>query len=889
MRVFTDCNPSRRGRYLQRVLLLLPLFVAPCTLSHAQQPPSDDVPAWDRLQFDAHVRPFLVKHCSGCHGEKTQKAELNLLALNPDMAAGDDAALWNEVLDQLVARRMPPKEKPRPEAEALTSMIRWLTSELERAARVRRSTDGRVVVRRMNRKQYSYALQDLLGVELDFTGDLPPEAVSADGFDNNGAQISVSSLHIENYLALARKALDKALVNGEKPDMSHYRFTFDHTPFVEPDGDRKSKLKATFFESTTDGRQPIPLEAVMAVDEKTQQISGFVSYKNKERQSSGRDGAFAHLDHRELTVAEDAIVLSPNSNDRKFAVLQLQEFPRQGKYRIRIKAASLPPVGREKPSDHRPARLRIKLGARTKGSSGAEVPIADIDVDAPVGKPRDFVFENYFENKNVPLRNILYAKHIRVVLENPAPKPPKNKHGKREFPPGEPAYSSLLVYELEFEGPMIESWPPAHYTAIMGTATDETDERAQEIIRRFVTRAFRKPSNPQDAERFIAVYMQSRQLKYSFEESIKHALTAALCAPEFLFLVEPDAEVKNQKPRRVNAFELASRLAMFLWCSIPDDELLALARTDKLLDPKVLTAQVDRMLDDPKSKRSLRDFVDQWLELSKLDNININNRLFPDRPPTLKADMLEETRRFYEQLVLVDAPCPDLIASDYSFLNETLADHYGVSGVLGREFRRVHWPQPRQRGGLLGHASVMTLSADGTRTLPILRGAWFLRTVMNDPPPPPPDVVPELDNRTQDSDELTLKEKLARHRNDAACLDCHRKIDPWGFPFEQYDAIGRWRTAMPNSKDGKVDYTAIFSDGTKIAGMAELRQHLLLKKHDAFLRAYIEKLLAYALGRSLEYTDRAEVDELVQTVKQNGATMRGVYRAIVLSDAFRTK
>ena len=877
----TLCRTACRTGIVPGILLL-----SICNFSLAAE--DLGLPQLDRAGFEKQVRPFLTTHCAGCHGEETKKAELDLLSLDPDMAGGSDTALWNEVLDQLVARRMPPKEKPRPEADELTAMIGWLTAELDRAARLRRSTDGRVVIRRMNRRQYNYALQDLLGVGLNFTGDLPPEAVSADGFDNNGAQNSISSLHMENYLAIARYALGKTIVSGEMPEVAHYHFNFRHTPFVEPDGDRKVKFPATFFDSTPDGSQPVSLTAVMVVDEETTNLDEGGIYINKERKSRGRNGSFASFYGESISVREDAVVLAPR-DDNRGAVLHMNEFPREGKYRLRIKAACLPPRGREKPGDHRPARMTLLLGARTKGSSGAEVVIAEVDVDAPVSDPREFVLEDYFLNRDVPLRNIEYGKHIRLVLQNPRPRPPKNKAGKREDPPGEPAYSSLVIYEIEFEGPYLESWPPAHHVAIMGDGNEESDARAHEVIRTFTNRGFRQPIDAGHADRFIAVYDRSRMLDYSFEESIKHSLTAVLCSPEFLFLTEPDEDSQNEKPRRITAYELASRLSAFLWCSIPDEELLALARTGTLLDRGILESQVERMLDDPRSRRSLRDFVNQWLELAKLQNININSREFPDRHPTLKASMLEETRRFYEQIVLDDASCSDLISSDYSWLNEVLAKHYDVPSVLGREFRKVRWPNPGQRGGILGHASVMTLSADGTRTLPILRGAWFLRTVMNDPPPPPPDIVPELDTRTKDSDELTLKEKLAKHRDDPACIDCHRKIDPWGFPFEQYDAIGRWRTTMVNSKDGHVDSNAVFSDGTQLDGVSALRRHLQTEMYDAFLKAYAEKLMAYALGRSLEYTDRGTVDQVLRDLKQRGTTMRSVYTAIVLSDAFQTK
>ena len=881
-------NKHQTWKQDQPFKLAIAAAFAICALASSVIARAADSPPMNRAGFEERVRPFLAKHCSDCHGEETTKAELNLLGLNPDMAVGDDTSLWNEVLDQLVARRMPPKEKPRPEAEELSAMIGWLTSELDRAARLRRSTDGRVVVRRMNRKQYNYALQDLLGVSLEFSGDLPPEAVSADGFDNNGAAVSVSSLHIENYLAIARYALDKTLVQGEMPDVAHYRFTFRRTPFVEPDGDRKVKLPATFFETTLEGKQSVPLEAVMVVDEKTQRLSEGGIYINGDRKSRGRNGSFASFSGR-LGVTDEAFILSPHDDKRASAVLQMDEYPRQGKYRLRISAARQPPAGREKPGDHRPARMKILMGARTKGSSGAEVVIGDIDVHASADQPRDYIFEDYFVNRDVPLRNIEYAKHLRIVLQNPRPRPPKNKSGKREFPPDEPAYSDLVIYELEFEGPHLESWPPSQHIAIMGDGNEETNARARDIIQSFVTRAFRRPDNDEASDRFIAVYERSRKLDYPFDESVRHALTSVLCPPEFLFLVEPDVDSQNAKPRRVTAYELADRLSAFLWCSIPDEELLKDARTSALLKPDVLVSHVDRMLDDPKATRGLRDFVDQWLELAKLDNININSKKFPDRHPTLKSSMLEETRRFYEKIVLDDASCSDLVSANYSYLDEVLANHYEVPGVLGREFRKIRWPHPEQRGGILGHASVMTLSADGTRTLPILRGAWFLRTVMNDPPPPPPDIVPELDNRTKDSDKLTLKEKLARHRDDAACLDCHRKIDPWGFPFEQYDAIGRWRTTMEDSKYGQVDSTAILNDGTKLAGIAQLRRYLQGDMYDAFLKAYIEKLTAYALGRSLEYTDRDAVNQILREAKGRGTTMRGVYKAIVSSDAFQIK
>lgn len=438
---------------------------------------------------------------------------------------------------------------------------------------------------------------------------------------------------------------------------------------------------------------------------------------------------------------------------------------------------------------------------------------------------------------------------------------------------------------VEVEGPFDPpplSYPEAH-TRLMAHRPDVPPrDAAREIVERFATRAFRRPVNPQEVERCLALYDAADKKGQRFELRVRAALFRALVSPHFLFRVERDPP--NLPPGTtylIGDYELASRLSYFLWNTMPDDELFALAAKGQLRQN--LEAQVRRMLQDPKSRSFLHGFAEQWLTLRKLELVSPDPTLFPNFTPALRDAMVAESQLFFEALVRDDRSIMDLIDADFTFVNELLAKHYDIAGVKGPEFVRV--PLPADRRGVLTHAGILTLSSNATRTSPVKRGKFVLEQILNTPPPPPP---PELDiPELEDQKELrgTLRQIMEQHRANAVCASCHQRMDPIGFAFENFDAIGAWRN---NDGSVKIDASGVLPDGRKFDGPAGLRT-ILRADRAAFLRCVAEKMLTYALGRGLEAYDRRAVTAIVEAVGRQNDRFSALLIEIVKSDPFQKR
>jgi hypothetical protein len=375
----------------------------------------------------------------------------------------------------------------------------------------------------------------------------------------------------------------------------------------------------------------------------------------------------------------------------------------------------------------------------------------------------------------------------------------------------------------------------------------------------------------------------------SFERGIQLAVEAILCSPQFLFRVELDPRPRRRgevlpPTRAVNEYELASRLSYFLWSSMPDDELAQLAASGKLRDGDTLGRQVRRMLRDPKARALVENFGDQWLQLRLLGTINPDTKQFPAFDDALRRAMLEETRLFFESLVRDDRSVLDFLDAKDTFVNERLARHYGIPGVRGEEFRRVTLPDDR-RGGLLGQASILTVTSNPTRTSPVKRGKWILEQILGTPPPPPPPDVPEL---KEDKDVVlsgTLRQRMEQHRANPSCATCHGRMDPLGFGLENFDAVGAWR-----EKDGPfpVDASGTLPSGQTFQGPKALKA-ILQERREDFARCLAEKLLTYALGRGLDYYDKCAVDRMVAALARDDYRFSTLVLEIVQSDPFQKR
>jgi Protein of unknown function (DUF1592)/Protein of unknown function (DUF1588)/Protein of unknown function (DUF1587)/Protein of unknown function (DUF1585)/Protein of unknown function (DUF1595)/Ca-dependent carbohydrate-binding module xylan-binding len=425
--------------------------------------------------------------------------------------------------------------------------------------------------------------------------------------------------------------------------------------------------------------------------------------------------------------------------------------------------------------------------------------------------------------------------------------------------------------------------PPSHKHIIFSTPTEKVtaDQASAAVLGRLASRAFRRPATDKEIERLTKLAAQVRTDGGTYEEGIQVALQAVLVSPHFLFRVEqprqPDASGKMPP---ISDYELATRISYFLWSSMPDDELLLLAHRGQVRDRKLLLAKVARMLQDPRTNRFVENFAGQWLQLRNLDLVAPDTRVFRSFDNEIPALMERETLMFVAEVMRKNLPVTTLIDADFTFLNEKLAKFYDIPDVTGDEFRRVSL-QGTTRGGLLTHASVLTVTSNPTRTSPVKRGKWILDNLLNTPPPPAPPNIPELDKGKLVG---TLRERMEQHRADPACASCHNMMDPLGFALENFDAVGRWRT-----RDGRDEINASgkLPDGTAFNGVAELKQLLSSSRTEQFTRCFAEKMLIYALGRGTEYYDKCAIDKIVAYAAANDVKFAFVVAGIIESDPFQ--
>ena len=432
-----------------------------------------------------------------------------------------------------------------------------------------------------------------------------------------------------------------------------------------------------------------------------------------------------------------------------------------------------------------------------------------------------------------------------------------------------------------------ESFPASHRRIVFCQPKNaaERDACTRKILAAFARKAYRRPVTQAEVERLVRCAQVAKREGESFERGIQLGIEAALVSPNFLFRSELDANGKPGKSRPLDNYALASRLSYFLWSSMPDEELFALAQKGVLSRPEVLAAQARRMLKDPKAHALTENFAGQWLQLRNLSNVAPDPKQFPEFNANLRAAMREETERFFQAIVQEDRSLLDFIDGRFTFLNEPLARLYGIPGITGNEFRRVALTGDA-RGGLLAQASILTVTSNPTRTSPVKRGKWVLEQLFGTPPPPPPPNVPKLADDKNDKKEPltgTLRQRMEQHRKDPMCASCHARMDPIGFGLENYNAIGAWRTTDGNLP---VDASGTLPGGQSFHGPAQLKAILKAQKTQ-FVRCLSEKMLTYALGRGLDFSDKRTVENIVNRVARQDYRFSALITAIVQSDPFR--
>lgn len=518
---------------------------------------------------------------------------------------------------------------------------------------------------------------------------------------------------------------------------------------------------------------------------------------------------------------------------------------------------------------------RFKLTIRARGDQGGDEPVK-VEVvcgrerrvvDVPSSEPQEY--HTWFRLRPGQ-RQIDFTFINDYYVEGKAD---RNLH----------LFSVKLEGQEEVTNPDIApKLPASHQRLIFAQPSDDLteDEAASLVIGRFASRAFRRPATNDEVQRLTQLSASVRADGGSFDASIQVAMQAVLVSPHFLFKVERDAGHAEDESISLNQYELATRISYFLWSSMPDDELLLMAHQGTLTDEKRLLEKIGRMIQDSRSNQFVEHFAGQWLQLRNLDTVAPDSKAFPQYSDEIRDLMRRETMTFFAGVMRANLPVTTLLNADFTFLNETLANYYGIAGVRGEHFRQVSLAGT-QRGGLLTHGSVLTVTSNPTRTSPVKRGRWILDNLLNTPPPPAPPNVPELEKEQLSG---TLRERMEQHRQNPACAACHQMMDPLGFALENFDAVGRWRT----SEGGEaVDASGELPDGTVFEGAGELRNLLVGKREQDFVRCVVEKMLIYATGRGTEYYDQCALDQIVEYTKQNDNQFAYLIAGIILSDPFQ--
>lgn len=775
------------------------------------------------------IQPFLDQHCLDCHDAEMKKGGLDLAALSTD--AADAAALkkWVHVFDRVAAGEMPPpKKKQQPSQDAVQDFMAALGSDLFTKSKAQKGT----VLRRLNRREYQNTINDLLGVKVNIIDSLPEDGRSH-GFDNVGEALSISGIQIQRYMEAAEIAINAALHQESKPKSTLQRATLD-------------------------------------------------SERNR------KDAIGKHWLRR-----DDGGIVVFNNGGFPSTVLPNLRSKQAGTYKLRVTGYGY--------QIEEPAVFALITGSFNFRNADN---VTQSFHELPVGKSGTVEITLHLDaNKGIWISP--------QGLNGPDGHSP-SKDGPAKYP-GE----GLAIQEVTLEGPLVTDWPPRGQKLLLGTAklrelppdkpwmkgkagyqpvyTADSDQPAaasRQLLPALMTAAFRHPTTAADAEPYLKLFDAEFAQSSDFLAAMRTAATAVLCSPEFLFLKEPAG--------KLNDLQLASRLSFFLTRSTPEAELLSA----KLTQPEIMQAHTERLLKAATLERFVTDFTDGWLNLREIDFTTPDKQLYPEYDELLLDSMLRETRGFITELIRDNLSLSNIIQSDFAMLNKRLAQHYGIPGVSGVELQKIKLPPDSHRGGVLTQASILKVSANGTNTSPVVRGVFVMDRILGLEPPPPPPGVPGVEPDIRGA--TTLREQLAKHSEMESCQGCHRVIDPPGFALESYDVIGGWRERFRSIDQGDrvdlkiegrkvryrlgppVDASGDLGSGKTFTGMADF-QKLLLADQDRVARCVAEKLLVFATGRPMSFSDRSEIDKLVAQSKAKGHGFRDLIHAIVQSEIFLNK
>jgi hypothetical protein len=772
-------------------------------------------------------RALLTRYCFTCHNEKLNTGGLALDKLDFQNVS-PNVESWEKVVRKVRAGMMPPAGASRPDRSALDGLAATLETSLDHAAAVH-PNPGRTPLHRMNRVEYANAIRDLLAVDVDAATLLPADD-SSNGFDNIADVLGVSPALLERYVSAAAKVSRLAVGDTEiGPLATTYTVKGDLSQTSTLDGLPPGTRGGTVV------RHNFPLDGEYIIKVSLTKLSFGQVF-----------GQSAQGEELEVTMNGERIKLYELEDVAYFFMRDSPGTP-----------APKPP-----PTD--PLTERVKMSPNIKLEFRLPVKAGPQTITA------DFLQKNYSAVEDLVHRPVASTNDPNIGMQ----------YGYTAVP---------HVARIDITGPYNAKGPgdtPSRRKIFVCHPASSSEEItcAKQIISGLVRHAFRRAPEDADIENFLGFYQQARS-KANFDAGIEMALRRILADPEFVFRFEtPPASVAPGTPYRISDTELASRLSFFLWSSIPDDELLDLAIKGKLHQPAVLAEQTRRMLKDPRSRALVTNFAGQWLYLRELKNSVPDSREFPDFDDNLRQAFQRETEMLFESILREDRSVLDLLNADYTFVNERLAKHYGISGIYGPDFRRVQVPMDARRG-LLGQGSILLVTSNANRTSPVQRGKWILENMLGSPPPLPPPNVPPLKENTSGAVATSVRERIEEHRSNPVCAGCHKIMDPIGLSLENFDGVGHWRT---EDSGFKVDATGQLVDGTPLDGPVALR-NALLSRPEAFVGTMTEKLLMYGVGRETKYYDMPVVRGVMRDAARDQYRFSALVLGIVNSAPFQMR
>jgi hypothetical protein len=795
-------------------LLLLATFAVITTCASTASAKEDGLPK--------SAESFVKRHCYDCHGDGADEGDFQIDELSRDFSDPAAAVAWRDALDLVQLGEMPPPEQSRPRSGELRNFVKAINDALQSAA-IKSASNG-PKLRRLSHTALDNAVKDLTGTDLKLSEGLPSDPEVA-GFDN----LSSTMVHSKEFIDVLQKnarAIAENVVTNRKDPRRKSTYTGKRIMGGKETvrSSNKTVLYGSLFREFTawPRRYEAPYSGRCRV-----MVTAF------ERNS---------VDDLEAHGLEHELAPRKNKNPKDDVFARAKRWIRQERLpRDRRRQGSLIAAESKEEAENWKSITGRVLG---RFDVAPEMGTSDVIIDMKEGESFYVVATDCGRRQFPPWAQVKGA--------------PKTLNDKRFPGRGMVIDGRILLGEqlhierIEVEGPLAEQWPPIATTRLFPNGFDEplSDQR----LSFFLARAFRGRVSTDTVQLYSAIYNHILAETESPVEAARQLVEAVLCSPRFLY---------NRPPAdQDDAFAIASRLSFFLWNSVPDDTLLKAADRGYLKDPDGMAQQVQRMIADPRCKDFIKDFTGQWLGLRRVGAMLPDPNLFPNYEMVLETSMREETEEFFNHIVTENRPVKELIAPGYAMLNDRLAEHYGIRGVKGGQIRKVKVSKRDPRGGLLGQASVLTITSNGTSTSPVMRGVWVLENLLDSPPSPPPPDVPAIEPDVRGA--TTVREQLAKHREVETCNQCHRRIDPWGFGLENFDPIGQWRTKYRGHKQRKpVDATGVMPNGDQFDGVEGVKK-ALLEREQQLTHALAAKLLTYATGQPTSIKAKLALDQIVE-------------------------